>query len=669
MNSLFDLNFLLNSVLFCIGILAFFFVPGFVFLQKIRFSYSSLATLVLSFGIGMCLWGIQGYIFGYLQIRSYTYVYMLFCVLYAVLFGDELWVFVKHSVSRLKRMDTVLLVLLCIGVFIQSVQMFGSGIQTQEGMSLYRVHGQDGMFHLSLIQSIVASFPPVEPGAVGVPVVNYHYWSDLIIAEVSRTLAIPIPELFFQFFPIFISLLTALALLVFLSLFGQKESVFKKTFSRLSVFFLFAGSDLAYIVMLWLRQVWGFHTSAIDNGATQFLNMPHAMAKFLFFCALFSFVYWTRDKRKIFAITPIVLGAVLFGVKIYFALLFCLIIAVYGICLFIVEIFRKGFQTFRPQSFVMEYIGFCIVLIGFALCIYLPANKNAGGLGYYPLEWPKLFLSQENLDWTTLRYKKAIAEYVHNTPKIVYYDLIAIFVTMLCVHGTRAIGFLPTKKMITFFGKKLTAAFFVSSFIFTFLGLYTLQVSGSFNVFNFFASSLSILAVTTAFVLSQFWESKRIFLKGVVVIIVLLTLPRIIFETHKILYSYQARIDRTLIPSEEIQALTVVANVQEKNCVIQSHPENQYDFASPYVSYFSNCNSYIAGQKVLETHNQPTEIRVKELREIFSYSDPNRFQSALKAKGIVFLYLTKGQLLPVDPSLANMSLLYENSSAQLYRIN
>jgi len=111
---------------------------------------------------------------------------------------------------------------------------------------------------------------------------NYHYWSDLIMAEQSRVFHIPVSLLFFQFFPVFISILTGLGLLALLH-----EWKGSTRFSAFALFFLYFGADMGYVVYYLIHHEWSFAYPVIDNGATQFLNMPHTIAKcvfLVFFC-------------------------------------------------------------------------------------------------------------------------------------------------------------------------------------------------------------------------------------------------------------------------------------------------------------------------------------------------------------------------------------------------
>ena len=56
------------------GILAFF-IPGDLVVR--RLNLSKFQRVVLAIGVGLVLWAFQGFVFGFLGLRSLTYVYLL----------------------------------------------------------------------------------------------------------------------------------------------------------------------------------------------------------------------------------------------------------------------------------------------------------------------------------------------------------------------------------------------------------------------------------------------------------------------------------------------------------------------------------------------------------------------------------------------------------------
>lgn len=658
--------YLWNALVFLFAMTSAFFIPGFILTRFSRLSFRPILRLVLIFALGISAFTFQGYLVGYMHARWLSFFWIVLSVAGALWLRKELRGYLSACVQTISRFPKILILLCLIGILVQSSQMVGSGLELPSGMPFFRVHSQDGIFHLSLIASIVRAFPPNEPGAFDLPVVNYHYWSDLCIAEIARIFAIPVHMLFFQFFPPLLSMLTALAVLLLLSELGKHmDRRSYRLWQFFSLFLLFFGGDLAYLVMLSLHGIWGFYTSAIDNGATQFLNMPHTFAKFLFFVSLWTFLRWRNTKIPHFAGYSLLLSSVLFGMKIYFGLLNAGILGL--IALFeLIGFLRKG----KMDQFLLtlkSYLGYAVVAGICVAGVYLPANRGSGGLSWYPLEWVKLMIAEQNLDWKDLRYRIAIAEYLHLTGKLYFYNTVALFATILSIHGTRVVGFfLPVWQVGR--ERKFWIASLIMSFLFTLVGFSTLQDSGGFNVFNFFASSLAILALSGGLVLTEMYTSKHQLIRGLAIVFCVLSIPRIVYETGKILTSYQKYGDVVVIPKDELDALQFLSRQTSDSGLVQSHPDNALDMHTPYVAYFSDHFSFLSGVSVLETHNQPTYDRLNVLKKIFSTSDPNTFLQLLHQNGIGYLYLRSGESIGITNVQSVLTSIYSNNSVHVYKV-
>src|SRR5258708_450085 len=135
------------------------------------------------------------------------------------------------------------------------------------------------------------------------------------MAELVRIWHIPISHLFFQFMPLFVSFLTGLAFYLLIRVWkGTRQT------GLWALFMLYFSGDSAYLFMLTLHHRFGFQTPAIDNGITQFLNIPHTFAKLVFLTGLIPFSFWLKTKQKKWLALTVVFFATLAGFKIYFGM-------------------------------------------------------------------------------------------------------------------------------------------------------------------------------------------------------------------------------------------------------------------------------------------------------------------------------------------------------------
>ncbi len=656
METLLSPGFWIYACEFLLVVFGVFFTAGFIVLSKLKLVSNTLLTLATAPAIGIILWGFQGYIFGYLHLRVGTYLYIAALLIGAYVLRRELLHFMRTLWLSRKNVDRTVVCIILLGVFIQCFQMFGSGLIYKEGMTFFRINAYDGVYHLSLIQSIVRSFPPMEPGAAGIAVVNYHYWSDLVMAEIVRIFGIPANFLFFQFMPILVSAWTGVALVSLMKFFtGVKKSAV-----RFALIFTYFAGDLGFLLSYYLHKTFEVNIPILDNGATQFLNMPHAVAKMLFLAIVPLFFLYLRKRSLPIGIVAISMSAALFGFKIYFGIYIAL-----GILCAFAYSFLRGLFVEKKLTVGREVILGILFLILIA-CIYLPVNAGAGGLTYVPLAWPRLMLAPDKLDYTDWNYRYAIYEMFHNTKWLVYLDGVAILFCLLAVHGTRIVGFFLSKKTYTQLGKEGVVFFYPATIVFTCLGLFTLQQSGGFNVYNFFAVTMTFLAISSGMLLSGLWE-KRVFLfKMIVIGILLLTIERSVSETLKMVEEYKTNVDTRTVPKEELAALSYIPAHSGSGAVVQSDPD-MYDYP---ISYLSNRATYLTASDVLVTHNQPSKERETEVKSMVRSSVPSQFISEMNRLGISYLIVrkisTQGFQLAGRPGIQTV---YENSDYGVYTVD
>jgi len=655
-----NVEFYLFFTLFILSVFISFYIPGWVLINKL-FQKKSLTTVVLSITLGMVLWAIQAYLFGYLGIRDATYAYLAGSfVIYLKLQKISLNISLK-SITKANLLTAFLII---FGLFISLLPVFPSGISIEGVTYFFGGTKDDGLMHLGYIWSMTKNFPPLEPGAHLLEIKNYHYWSDLIIADLVRVWHIPLIHTYFQYFTSFISFLTFLTAIVFVKEIGGERKMM-----NWFLFFLIFSGDAAYIFMLLLNGVWGFHTPAIDNGAMQLLNLPHATAKVVFLVGLLLFFRSFKNKNILLSILTGLLFASLFGLKVYFALFIALGLA----SLFIYKVAKENINIFhRPKKIVEDNINFILINIVFILLgalIYFPTNSNAGGLGYYPLEWPKIFLGAQNLNieswWLRRATYEASSSYLH----LAVMDIFAIFVTLISIYGTRIIGFLPSRQIINFFTLEKYIFFIVPILVFQILGLYTLQESGGFNVFNFFSVSTVILALFGAYYMSRL--QKRPLHILIALVIITLTIPRAFHETELALSNLKEKFYVYNLSKDEHDALNFVRTNTEKDAVIQSHPSNERDRFVAYISFFSQRYSYLAGVEYLNSHNQD----ISDLKDNISYlySDKNRqnIADSMQELNIDILYIQKKEDQEYSRfyNLKGLEKIYENGEVVIFEVH
>lgn len=639
-------------------IAAFFswFVPGWVLISRVKL-HDSLAELLLALPAGIAFWGVQGYVFGYAGLRWLSFVYIL---LAAVFFWRER----RYFLSRMQQARVVLQQeqpwLLSLAVVLSSgLQILGhvmSGLVENGKVTFYFL--KSSVMHLAYIQSLSQTFPPVEPSATQLPLENYHYWSDLVLADIARVWQIPVAPLFFQYAPIMLSLcFTLLIVRLVYALKGSHRA------AAMAVFLFTLGADAAYVFSLILHREWGASISMIDSGLVHYFNIPQVFARLVFVAVVFLLLHWWKKHSYGAASLAIVLSATLFGFKIYYGLYAVLGICVVGVATVVIALWQRprfSSALLHVQNTAMKFskeVFLIAILAVLSLAIYLPPNKASGGLFYAPLEWPKVFLSSGQLDFSDWWLRMQVYQEAGNTRNILILNTLAIGIALVCVFGTRLIGALPTWQTACKVPWQILIFFLPVNALFLFLGLFTLQRSGGLNVYNFFivpVVSFNVLAALNvdSFRPRTFWLLMLLFVP--------LTLPRTILKFQEIVVSYQQSNTTVEVSRDEQEALQFLREYTSSESIVQSHPDNAQDVRTPYVAFFSQRDSFLAGVTILESHNQPVSERETAIKEAFLDTDPIE---ALRSLGVSYVYLVGEQ--GENISVVSSRVVFENETVRV----
>ena len=193
--------FWINFVYFFIAVFFAFYIPGVILLSRLKLT--KFQETVLSLMVGMVLWGWQGFILGYLNLRWFSYVYLF------VFFF--LWIKSKPKIPKFGfvrniKTDYILVAIILLGVFAQLTSVWFSGTSMDKGLTFCCGMTPDNILSIAITNSVVNNFPPFEPGYYGKLITNYHYWGNLVMGELVRVFGLPLIATNYQYMTLFISL-------------------------------------------------------------------------------------------------------------------------------------------------------------------------------------------------------------------------------------------------------------------------------------------------------------------------------------------------------------------------------------------------------------------------------------------------------------------------------
>lgn len=232
---------MIEFLYFIIAIGIVFFIPGDILVSRLKLHLFQRMTL--SAVIGMVLFGLQGFFFGFIGYRQLSYLYIVLCALYWFWGKKDQIQALRHFHHKRYAIDYLLVMLIAVGSLVQLLTVWFIGVSTNQGL-VFCCFWPDAFYHLALTNQLIQFMPAYEPGMSGVVVHNYHYLANLINAELIRLFGFPLISLQYRYMGILISLLLGCSAAVF----GQLSGV-GKSFTRWLVFFLYFSGDIIFILL------------------------------------------------------------------------------------------------------------------------------------------------------------------------------------------------------------------------------------------------------------------------------------------------------------------------------------------------------------------------------------------------------------------------------------
>lgn len=619
--SLLDFTWLVKTALFMVAAVFGFYLPGLVIGSWAKIKPE--LRQVFAWIIGIVFWGLQAYVFGLLQVRWLTYLYILFFLWQAWGIRDQWWISTKTQqyfcTTSLQK------IILVIGTIVLLVPVIGSGWRTKTGISYYWINGFDGLYHLSLSRALVESVPPIEPGAYDLVVKNYHYLSNLLIADLARVWQLPINHLYFQFLPVLIAVLLGLVTIALLRQWSKRPVAV-----TLGLVLFYGAGELSWIFSWLLKSGTELpFNNYIDSEIIQFLNPPQAFAKLVFLTSLVLLhQFWKKKQWKLGVLLGCVIAS-LVAFKVYFGMFLALgLLVVYLAEFFLVaknvlkhpkqfkQILLSSLRAFLPD------IGMGIVALCVALVLYLPSNGDAGLVYFDLLFWPRLLLGAGKIYWSEWWLRLQVYQAAHNLRALIVWYGLAAGLFLSAIFHLRMFGFLVIlRKLRETITRRELVLLLVPTPIIIYLAMNYVQISGGGNIFNFFIVALTVLTPLTAVVFGRTWDRSR-WIRPVIVLSLCTMMVHPGFNLFAYLKNYSQGGDRVVITPSQEEVLGYLAHEDgQEQQYLQTTKNAFLDSNTPYLYFFTGRFSYFGGRQILKDHNQPVAQKEKRIQDIFLSSN------------------------------------------------
>jgi hypothetical protein len=646
----FDITFWLQCIWYIAAVFIAYYIPGSLVL--VTFVLPRIFRIVLATVIGMVLFAYQGYVFGYLQVRYLTYVYIAICV--------GLWIYKgitkRHhpSVPRYSiRWKTW--VIIAVGTLMQLSTIWFSGVTS--GGSAYYCCGNpnDNFLYGTLSRQIIHQIPPQQPGMVGELFKNYHYWSNIVVGETSRIFGLPVFQVQFQYSTVFLSFAMGILFLCLVWALGGSDSL-----GHFVLFFFYFGSDAIYWIIILLRSAPMFSMSSLEDGVGFLANYPRAIAVVVAVAGMI-LLFLCRKKPSIVSIVIVsLLFASLAGFKIYI-----------GFFVYIGLVALALYDLIRRKSWTTALVG--IITLLFLLPIYIPANMKAGGLFYMGFWRAQNFIVQPWLNLLRLEQARIIYDADHKWMQVTFYNVLFTAIYFIAIFGTKSISLLNTKSSL----KQIPIAahvFFIPSMIVSLaIGFFFNQETGESNTFNFLVTVFIFLSLYAGLVLNNIFQMKKSLIgKIIVIVVIILTLPRPIYQGYKNIYEILNKKGFS-ISKEILDASREIRQKTNTDSIILVDPTVfKFDSEGPVFSMLTDRSMFFSGEKFLYWFRVPEGVIEERKQAVSTILAPaNIIEAAAVLKRYPIDYLILGNSLSIisTTSASFVEKFYQNLQVTIYKIH
>jgi len=636
------MNFILESVYFLVIALLAFYIPGYFFIKRIKLDFLDEAGA--SFAFGIVLWTFQGYVFGSVGVRDLTYLYLLF-------FLFNFFRNIRHYLGSFPKSIKVNLLdctLVLIGSLFILTAVWFMGVKSNTGLFFCCRGVPDAIYHLSLTNSLIKEFPPLEPGMSNSPVKNYHFFSNLVSAEISRTFSTNFIDTQFRFLNIVLSILIG----TFAFSFGRLL-IASKTFARILAVLLYTTGDILYVLLFFRGSGFDFSTTIVDDATKLLAGPPRAFSVVILLWGIFLLTVWFKKNNwTAYLLSSLVFGS-LVGFKIYTG-----IFALTGLGIL------TGFYFYKRRF--LEVIP-PIIAIGISVVYYFQFNKGAGGLKFSGLWRLENFSQHKDLLISKLDYLRIQAT-DNNVFLVVLMWIIIAFLYFVFLFGIVNFAFIQTKKSLRGIPGELILFMSGAICVSIILGLFFLQTTGGANTIQFLIGAYTIALIPAALSITQLFNSfktpfKQIFLITVLVFASLRGVHEVANNVKMIANKHSYT-----VTNSELNALAYLNEHVADNATIVVEPWVAEDQPFMYISFLSNKNIFLLGSGVLRDHGQDIAHRQSVNNAIYYSDNVDDVMSLLTSNNINYLYLTPG----IDLAVKDQSFLkkvYDDGEISILKLN
>lgn len=649
-----------------------FYIPGFGIVAAVKKKLEDQEIITLSLALGIVVFVLSAFILAFLNIR-YLMLPVIILVSFFIILKNKLDVFSPWKIFIKNKLLSVLIVL---GILIQGFINFPSGYMYKDGLYFWSSQGHDGLWHVSVMESIKQFIPPKNPGFAGERLYNYHYLVDILMGEFGRIFPFfSSLDLYFRFFPVIYSLLIGMSVFAFVTRWQNNEKI-----GYLAVFFTYFVGSFGYIVTF-------LRTGNIFGGETTFWaaqqntllgNPPHAVSHILLVTFFLCFLLYLKERSLSFWILSFLAGSILAGFKVS------------GGFVMLVGLGAAALVDFINKRKVSILIFAFFVGLSNLLTVKLMTSNAVSFLMFLPW-WFIRTMIVDRLGWIDLELKRQhyLSRHTWNaTLRVMQLETTAFLIFLVGNLGMRFLGVIELFRKFIFKRGEILKNPLEIMLLVTMLTSFTVPIFfvqrgliyNNIQFMQYFLLIFGFYGAISTYRILKFFKNPlaRLVILGLVII---LSIPTVVGNLVEFYGPGKTALSK--ITKSELEALKFLKENSDNRSVILTTPFNQYLkdkfvnqpwpiyawYDTSYVTALTGRSSYLASEHVTLLFYPQTNQRMENKKKFFEQSDFSWNYRFLREENISYIYLAKNELTkPLDTVKNGLKILFENDEVIILRV-
>lgn len=558
---------------------------------------------------------------------------------------------VKATKLKLDKKVIIVLAVFIIGIAGQLAVISPSGRFVNGDLVFWSSHGHDGMWHIALMEEIKRGWPFQNPVFAGEKLVNYHFFSDVAPAVVAKYTNISDLDLYFRIFPFFYSLFLGAS-----AYFLTKK--INKSFgaSIWAVIFTYFAGSFGYIVGKGESVFWATQIQSASG------NPPQIISDFVVLTFLYFVYSYIQKKRAKDLVISIILLGTLTEFKVYAA------IVLMG------AVFSSGIWPILIPAGILSAI------------LYLPNSSGATSFLIFQPWWyiRTMIVEPSRLNWVNEELKRQTYIADHNWKRVISIEVVGFLIFFFGNLGARIVGLWDfVKSGLTTLKNKFNRLFISTIVISIVLPLLFLQKGVASNTAQFLQYFILLFGILAGISVSKLISLSRTSMIRIIEVVLVIGL--MIPTQVNLLKDFYGTLQNPRPPfakvsASEIEALNYLKKNAPDNSVILTAPATSSQNGSSipdiwmwadtgYVAAISGDRVYFSDQEQVDIMGYNFGPRKDIEQRIFQSTNPQEVEGLIKSTGARLVYFPKVLGPKVNLDKAGLTLFFENSDAEIWKVN